>query len=236
MDGINKQLYDLYASKWSAISDALQEIANVDNPPEPTNPFLLYIDKEEEWKNADLRVMIFGQETCDWEDWPNKSIEHLCDVYDRGFNKNAWINSPFWRGITRFKSIFDAKYPNKKIKYIWNNIIKIGKIGKIPGCPPPNIYEVEHEYFHVIPEEVKILKPNIILFLTGPTPTYNNAIRDNFGEVAYSVISPYEKNELVKISISNIDFAFRTYHPNFFHWKKQNVDDYFNVIIKEITY
>jgi hypothetical protein len=232
MDSINKQLYDLYFPKWGAVSSALQEIANVDNPPEPTNPLLLYIDKEEEWINAEIRVMVFGQETRDWEDWPDKSIEHLCDVYNRFFNQNHGKNSHFWNGLNRFKSILNTKYPNKQIGYVWNNIIKVGKCNEA-GRPPQSIYEVEREYFHVIPDEVKILNPNIILFLTGHH--YDDVIRDNFGEITYSAIHPYEKNHLAKILIPEVDFTFRTYHPKYLYIHR-NIDNYFNAIANEISF
>jgi hypothetical protein len=232
MDSINKQLYDLYCSKWDAISSALQEIADCDNPPEPTNPLLLYIDKEEEWTNAEIRVMVFGQETRDWENWPNKSIEHLCDVYNRFFNQNRGKNSHFWHGFARFESILNTKYPNKKIGYIWNNIIKVGKASEA-GRSPQNIYNAEHEHFHVIPDEVKILNPNIILFLTGPN--YDDAIQKNFGEVTYSAVHPYEKDHLAKILIPGIDFAFRTYHPKFLYIN-EIIDNYFNAIANEISF
>jgi hypothetical protein len=234
MNSINKKLYELYASKWSGVSESLLEIVKSDNPPDPTNPLLLQIDKEEEWEQAGLRVMIFGQETRDWKELPDKPIEHLLDVYNRGFNTGNWnTRTPFWHGFARFKSLLDAKYPDKNIRYVWNNIIKIGKEGE-SGRPPQNIYEVEREYFHVIPDEIKILKPDILLFLTGPS--YDDVIHDNFGDVTYCAIQPYDERTLAKVLIPEINFAFRTHHPTHLRLTKQNINDYFNAIIDEITY
>jgi hypothetical protein len=229
MDSINKQLQELYLSKWSDISETLIEIADGDPAPEPTNPLLIHINREKEWVKADVRVMIFGQETQDWEQAPGKSIEHLCDVYHRFFNENHGKPSQFWNGFARFETILGAKYPDKKIRYVWNNIIKIGK-EDAPGRPPQNIYNAERQFFHVIPDEVKILNPNIILFLTGPN--YDDVIRDNFGEDIYSLVPPYSERQLAKVSIPAVDFAFRTYHPNWL-WRN-DIDSYFNEIIKNI--
>jgi hypothetical protein len=230
MSNINEQLYNLYASKWDDISETLLEIHDGDHAPEPTNPLLLYIDKEEEWENADLRVMVFGQETKDWEKRPDKSIAHLRNVYHHFFNECQGKNSPFWNGIVRFRAMLGAKYPNKRIHYVWNNIIKIGKETDA-GPPPANIYAAEREWFHVIPDEVKILRPNVLLFFSGPN--YDDAIRDNFGEVAYAAVPPYAEKQLAKITISDIDFAFRTYHPGYL--MRNNINDYLHTIVKEVT-
>jgi hypothetical protein len=173
--------------------------------------------------------MVFGQETKDWKDAPGKSVEYLCDVYHRFFNENHGKPSQFWNGFARFKAILGAKYPDKKIRYVWNDIIKIGKNG-VQGRPPQNIYNAERQFFHVIPDEVKILKPDIILFLTGPN--YNDAVRDNFDEISYSPVPPYSERQLVKASIPSIRFAFRTYHPRYL-WQ-HNIDAYFNAIVNEI--
>ena len=60
-------LQEIYNSKWNELSDGLNEILK-DNSKEnkPTNPLLLYIN-EDDYKNADIKIMIFGQETNDWE-------------------------------------------------------------------------------------------------------------------------------------------------------------------------
>jgi hypothetical protein len=231
MAKLNDELRKLYASNWETISEILQDIAYNDPDPQPTNPFLLYIDNEDKWLNADLRVMIFGQETNDWEEL-GKPIDHLLNVYDGFFNKGeCWsYGGHFFNGISRFEFMLAAKYPDKKIHYVWNNIIKIGKANE-PGRPPKNIYEVEYEFFHVIPEEVKILKPNILLFLTGHS--YANEIRNNFGEISYTAISPYTEKQLARLNIPSVDFAFRTYNPHYL-WM-HNINNYFDSIIKEIT-
>jgi hypothetical protein len=235
MNSINEQLEELYSSKWTAIRKALREIVRNDSPPSPTNPLLICIEKEKEWKKADLRVMIFGQETNHWEDLSDhqsiKSIRYRLKNYNRFYNNgDCWsYGGHFWNGFARFTNILNAKYPDKQIRYVWNNIVKIGKDHEA-GRPPKNIYDAEREFFHVIPDEVKILKPDIILFLTGPN--YDDVIRDNFGELAYSPVSPYSERQLAKVVIPSIRFAFRTYHPNYLF--RNDIDSYFRAIVKRI--
>jgi hypothetical protein len=231
MININKQLKELYASKWDAISVALSDIANGEEQTcRPANPLLLQVDKEEKWKTADFKVMIFGQETNAWGNYP-ETMDQLFGTYNRFFHEGGcWTHGgQFWNGINKFEDMFNGKYPEKQICYLWNNIIKIGK-ETTKGYPSSNIREAELTHFRVIPDEIRILQPNVLLFITGPY--YDNCIRDNFGELLYSPIEPYTNRQLAKLSIPNIDFAFRTYHPNYL-WR-HNIDDYFNAIINQI--
>ena len=44
------------------------------------------------------------------------------------------------------------------------------------------IYKIEKEHFSIAKEEVEILKPDVILFLTGPN--YDQYIKDKFYEIS----------------------------------------------------
>ena len=184
--------------------------------------------------------MVFGQETNGWwNDLPKANafadMEMLIDKYDKAFNDDSMFckNTPFWNGFDKFRQMLGEKYAGKKIRYVWNNIVKIGKADE-KGCPPDEIYNIEREYFSVIAEEVKIIRPNVILFLTGPK--YDNKIADNFGELQYSAISPFPEKELAKLSIPDVDFAFRMYHPNYLYRSNISIDSFFNSIIQNITF
>jgi hypothetical protein len=118
---------------------------------------LLYIEgreeKVEDYSEADIRVMVFGQETNGWwTDLPKANafadMEMLIDKYDEGFNTDDifLLKTPFWNGFDKFRQIFGEKYPGKKIRYAWNNIAKIGKAdGK--GCPPRLYLQYRAEIF-----------------------------------------------------------------------------------------
>lgn len=115
-------------------------------------------------------------------------------------------------------------------KVLWNNIVKVGKHGD-KGFPPDYIYEIERDHFNVITEELNILKPNIVLFFTGPN--YDSVIADNFGEIEYKAIEPFSQRELAKLKLFDIPFVFRTYHPNFL-WRN-DIDSYFDTILNNIN-
>jgi hypothetical protein len=100
------------------------------------------------------------------------------------------------------------------------------------GFPPDYIYEIERQYFHIIPEELKILDPNVVLFLTGPN--YDSIIKDNFGELKYEALPNSTERQLSRVALPNVRYAYRTYHPNYL-WRN-DIDDYFDTIIEDISF
>ncbi len=230
---MNDQLLNLYNSKWEGLCSAMQPIL-ADNTLEikPTCPLLLTIDNEEEFNDAEIRLMVFGQETNSWYDEFHNNLEAIIGTYDSFFNGGeCWrYGGQFWNGVSRFINLLQAKHSDKKIKIVWNNIVKIGKYND-KGFPPDYIYEVEREHFSVIKEELEIIKPNIVLFFTGPN--YDSVIHDNFGKLEKQALAPFSERQVSKIKLDSVDFAFRTYHPNYL-WRN-DIDSYFDRIINEIN-
>ncbi len=230
---MNQKLLNLYSSKWDILTAKLKPIIEDESlDVKPANPLLIYIDNEEEYKSADIRIMIYGQETNGWCEKENVTIQDLITLYDGFFNKgDCWSYSgQFWNGISRFMSSMQKKFPEKKIRLIWNNIVKIGK-KEDKGFPPDYIYEIEREFFPIIPQELEILNPSIVLFLTGPN--YDSIIKDNFGEVKYEALPNFTVRQLSRLTLNQIPFAYRTYHPNYL-WRN-DIDDYFDTIIDDIN-
>lgn len=227
---MNKELLELYSLKWNNLTKAISLIyQNESLLSKPTNPLLIKIENEEDYSSADIRLMIFGQETNGWYEMDD-SIEGILKGYDDFFNIDYCYSygGQFWNGISRFITMISKKYPDKKIRYVWNDIVKIGKSeGK--GLPPDYIYNVERELFSVIKDEIKIIKPNFLIFFTGPY--YDNKIVDNFGKVDFEAIQPFNVRQVAKTKIGNVP-AIRTYHPNYL-WRN-DINSYFDSIIDEI--
>jgi hypothetical protein len=231
---MNDQLLNLYNSKWDNLCSAMQPIlADKTLELKPTCPLLLTIGNEEEFNNAEIRLMVYGQETNSWYNEFHNNQQPIIDNYDSFFNDGeCWsYGGQFWNGVSRFISSLQTKYPDKKIKSVWNNIVKIGKYND-KGFPPDYIYEVEREHFSVIKDELEIIKPNIVLFFTGPN--YDSIVHDNFGKLEKQALAPYSERQISKIKLDGVDFAFRTYHPNYL-WRN-DIDSYFDTIINEIKF
>lgn len=114
---MNEKLESLYKKNWHKFSKNLNEILK-DNSKEkkPTNPLLLYLD-EEKYKNAEIKVMILGQETNDWEgdfqNNPNLSLKTYNDFYNS--NDCYRYGGQFWNGYKRFITLLNIKFPTKTV-------------------------------------------------------------------------------------------------------------------------
>lgn len=190
---------------------------------------LIYVN-EANYANADIKVVIFGQETNDWEGDFQNDINVSLDTYDYFFNSNDCYTygGQFWNGFNRFLSLLKLKFPDKKISSIWNNVIKIGNSGRDKNYPPEYIYSIENEKFSVIKDEIEILKPDIILFLSGPN--YDAELKNSLNDVEFlTVTENFTERNLAKVKYKNHKNMFRTYHP----WRN-GIDSYFNEIIDKI--
>jgi len=211
---MNEQLKDLYSSKWEKISEMLQSF-NEEDPEDyanmATHPLL--IKTNEEYEYADLKVMFFGQETNEWHGAFEEGIDidSVTNVYDEFYLQKGYekYGKPFWNFVRSLKNI----QSEKKIGYIWNNVLKIGKSDV--GTPQQGLINYTLDFFNVIPQEIEILKPKVLLFLSGHT--YDEHIKKSVGNFTVVPIEGFTTNELciLKFDDINVDLAIRTYHPGY---------------------
>ncbi len=226
---MNEQLKKLYSSKWEVLSEWLHYFNfDEDNNPEDTENMAthpLLIQTNEEYENADFKVMFFGKETNEWGKSEINNgifeedidIDSIVRIYYQFYLEKKYerYGKPFWNFIRRLKST----QSKKKIGYIWNNVLKIGKCES--GTPQPNLRKYTFDYFNIIPQEIEILKPNILLFLSGHS--YDEYIRKSIGSFTIVPIDGFTTNELCILKFDNIevDLAIRTYHPGYLQRLKE---------------
>lgn len=177
---MNLQLFNLYQNHWD---DYIAKIRN-NGKKEAAFPYLIHVPSS--YSNADIRIMICGQETYGWgNEYDGKdavTVKEIRDIYHGFVNIGNGYNSPFWN----FQKRIINHFPN--IGFIRNNIVKIGKRHS-PGCDD-YIDSLTDKYFRVFRTEVEILQPHLIIFLTG-NGKYDVKIRTNLGP--FSVKSLSEK-------------------------------------------
>lgn len=160
----NKQLYDLYEQHWDSL------VSSVDQLPEaakPAHPLLLQLPDEQNYKQADIKVMFVGQETNGWnQTFGSRSITELQESYCNFITSKASKNSIFWTFIKSCMRSLEKANPNDSISMSWNNIYKLGRVND-SGSPSETIREVEHSNFNVFEKELTILHPDIVVFLLG---------------------------------------------------------------------
>lgn len=213
----NQKLQKLYESKWPNLIDALtdQKTHNF------ANPFLIQFD-EKKLSEADLRVAVYGQETKGWgiggSSVLNRSVVDILKVYNNFFINEKYYagygRSSFWKAFRKINSEL-KKHTSKKIYLHWNNISKIGKDNKKTGIDPAT-RKIELEHFKVVSEEMSLLDPHIVIFLTGPNR--DKDILEHFPDAKFSEIeSGFSKRKAAQVTSENLPkHSYRIYHPSYF--------------------
>ncbi len=226
----NQNLFDLYNNKYPKLTKVLNEKnKSLGHKDRATNPLLLKID--DNYAKAELKVMIFGQETNTWLGEQNNAeflgeIEPVYNLYEDFFLSGECYSygGQFWNGISRFVKLSEQG-TDKKVGVVWNNVLKIGKCGK--GSPFASIQEIQFEHFNVIQEEINILKPDLLVFFSGPY--YDHNIEKAFGKFGRKPINGFSEKQLCELEVSNLVPSFRTYHPNYL-WRN-NINKYLEPIV-----
>ena len=267
---LNDKLVNLYGPKLPRLYSAVKPLFDDPNAIKPALPLLLELNDDESYENADLRIMIFGRETNNWNDtefreaFPfgsynfniNTSEDVVAEIMGRhiegeedyfglgdlyhGFffekdkNGKKYNQTVFSKRTDSLIDMIRARIPSKNIEYIWNNVSKIGCGGKDFGksCrkPTPEIRDIEREYFDVVAEEVKILKPDAIIFLTGFGA--DQEIKEIFGLSDSSFHSVKKGVFLDRIDISGIKYAARTIHPS--RKSNEELKKHFDALVEDI--
>lgn len=230
----NKELLNLYVRQYEHLAAPLKENNNkLKHPERATNPLLIQIDKK--YASADLKIMIFGQETNTWLGEQNNAeflgeIEPVYNLYEKFFLSNNCYSygGQFWNGIKRFTELTE-KQTNQNVGIVWNNLFKIGKCSK--GTPFKSIQDIQMDNFNVIQQEIELLKPDVLIFFSGPN--YDNQIKRTFGNLNKQPLAGFNERQLCKLeNLTNIP-AFRTYHPNYL-WRN-NINSYLEPLVEQIT-
>lgn len=270
---LNDKLVNLYGSKIPGLYSAVKTLFDDPDAIKPALPLLLELNDDESYENADLRVMIFGRETNNWNDpidfrkeFPygtynfnlhtsedivaeimGKHIEGEEDFYGLGdlyhryfFEKDDYgkrgNSTPFTRRSDQLIDLLRTKLPNLKIEYLWNNVSKIGRGGKdfgqCCGKPTSEIREIEQRYFNVVAEEVKILKPDIVIFMTGFSA--DSDIKEKFG-LSDDYFHPIKEGLFLdRIDFPGVKYAARTIHPSTPGQRKEYFNRHFEALVDDM--
>lgn len=207
-----------YEKTYADIVETAQQFVDMDNA-RPTNPLL--INPPQGYSKSKLKVMIFGQETNGWcggyEE--NKGVDYLLDTYKEFTNdcEGASYGGCFWNGVRSYIRSFRNLDDSASI--LWNNVVKVGKYsGK--GCPSPEILTWQDAWFTAVLEEVGILKPDVVIFLSGPN--YDHLIHRIFTDLTFKDIKGFSPRQFARLSSQYLPaLSFRTYHPNYSYRAKQ---------------
>lgn len=188
-------------------------------------PFLMS-EPSDAFKNGKIRLLLIGQETNGWHGDLKIEIDEILDLYTKfGFGKN--YNKPFFQYA---RSI--AKKITGTEEFMWTNIFKFGRAtGK--GTPNSKVNAIELEYFNIICEEIEYLKPDCIVFLTGPN--YDRYISERINDANFNSVSNYILRHFAKITSNYLPHhTYRIYHPGYGNRIKSNYDQHIDFIANAV--
>lgn len=143
------------------------------------------------------------------------------DEYKRFFwDKNfyeGYSKSSFWQAFRFFeKNIPNLLKENGIIQepiFIWNNISKLGLSNNRTGVSDTS-RRLERDFFDVASDEFEIVKPDLVIFLTGPNR--DSDIKYNFKTTHFNpALDNYPQRKMAIIRISDVS-ALRLYHPAYY--------------------
>lgn len=205
---INQKLLKLFESKWEAVNkvyDTLQE--------------------EEEWavlhlacvpynyEKTKYKILIVGQENngYGYETEPKKSMLFTLDFQSNRYYDNAPFFSFPYSFCASINDCDNEKY-SKKSYLAWVNLKEFSfeTSSKKPlNEKAQNI--IDNEY-NILEEEIKIINPDIVLFLTGPN--YDYYIKAQLNGVEFKTVENYGIRQFARVEHKSLPKnSFRIYHP-----------------------
>lgn len=233
---IDHKLQDAYKECWSRLTRAVSNLPHEDFA-QLSNPFLVKCLPA--YKKAKKKVLFVGQETNGWESFhvtlesfqdgnleSNRDdiIEYLQWMYeDLRFNRK-WDYTPFWKGMRRLYQAIDADGSDDG--FLHTELVRFDLNQK---RPPQNVEELLQKEYNILPMEIKALKPDVVIFLTGPD--YDDRLRETFinsyvlgDQLKYELFDGFKKNELIRLAHPALPYhTYRTYHPGYSLRKEKEV-------------
>lgn len=230
---INEQLEALYGKYFDNFIEELLKLEKESNE-ECSNPLLMYC-WEDEYKNANVKLLFIGEETNTWyEEEPkgkNKLKENINFYRKFGFgvDSNKKYNSPFWNFIRQINEHLNGK--SAQHSFLWTNINKIGRKTGV-GAPSEDFLKIEKEKFNVLKEEIKITKPDVVIFMTGTSKEYHLSGKLQVSRDPENLDKDLYIQKIECTGFENTLFL-RTYHPQKM-MRSGKISDYKNRIIEII--
>jgi hypothetical protein len=181
---------------------------------DPLSP--IFLKTNADYDNADIKLLVFGQETYGWYKWTNlaaaqEAYEEFC-LSGACFERYA-SRVPFWFAAKTILDDIKATLAPKAVSFLWNNLVKCSYEDVKKGYPEYYATNLEPIFSECIRNEISILKPDICIFFTGPD--YDGFLDKAFNTPARQSVPGFGERQFCSITIPNVHCAIRTYHPGY---------------------
>ena len=230
---INEELKRLYISYLPELKKLYQELDSLSIEDKSVNdyvgPFLLSC-WEDKYLSSKYRLLIFGQETNGWHNeylYSESDIEDSIKCY-KDFKLGENYGRIFWQYAHKINQMINGL---DDLNFMWNNVNKFGDDGR--GRPHSVVLDKEIEHFNVLSQELRILNPDICIFLSGPY--YDEDLRKKLPDLKAEQFKDYPTNEVARYASKSLPYnSFRTYHPGYGNRYKKWYNDVLSEIVNSI--
>lgn len=190
----------------------------------------LFIDSTVEYGkyvDSDFKVLYIGQETnCWYNENERKSDGLLVDLKNnrnyidsliaryKKFNLGHQYKTPIFSFMDILVGRLRDKHPSTG--FLWTNLLRHdGYNGKVSDEVEKRI---SYHKNYVLRKELEILKPNAIVFVSGPN--YDYILENSFDGLKKNKIDNKPEREMCFINHINLpEKTIRVYHPNYHKYK-----------------
>jgi hypothetical protein len=215
---MKNQLEQLYTSSKEKFTQVVKSFPDRDI----AGPLL--ISPNERYEKQKRKLLIVGQETNGWGYFSNDIAGgmELYEDFNLGIN---YYSSPFWNVTRKLERLIG----NDEYSCTWTNLSKFDVDAK---SPKGDCLEKISELDHLLTSEIQILKPDLIVFFTGPFFDYR--INGIFQGVQYNKIDGFTVRQFAKLehNLLNVE-TYRTYHPK--SLRIQGIEERFLNQMEKIT-
>ncbi|MGI8979064.1 MAG: hypothetical protein ACR2FY_07550 [Pirellulaceae bacterium] len=180
-------------------------------------PFLLAVD--DGYEASKPKVVVVGQENngwleCDYLAFLEASNIDQCLAVYRKFDIAEYGHGTFGRYFASLRQALHGQVTDSNRRSVmWTNLFKLNHKGQ-QTIYSPHLEAILAIQGNIVAQEIDILRPDVVIFLTGPR--YDGIIRHAFPDAEFRAVNGHPVNELSHISAGHLPaLSFRTYHPAF---------------------
>lgn len=187
------------------------------------------------YKEMDKKILIIGQELDGWRKIRDNPKDAMLDTLEISLKKLSKHPHPFNAFSRKFCEMLNRECKSKfPVSWASANIRRFSYKEK-PKIPlKDEVQNLIYKKFNFLKEEIKIINPDIVLFLTGPD--YDDYIKAQLDGVKFHKLenSDYEKRQFARVEHKALPKkSFRIYHPNRIRFIKGAYKKYLEELKKE---
>ena len=208
---VNQKLLKLFESKWGIV----EKVCNAVNDEELWTVLHLACVPPN-YEKMKYKILIVGQENDGWV-FNNDARGSMLDTLDFLNSKDYNDRRPFFDFSYKFcKSINNLGdiQDSKKTYFTWVNLKEFSFDEDPTASLNKEAQNIIDNEFNILEEEIKIINPDIVLFLTGPRYDYNMEIEKQLKGVEFKTVENYDIRQFARVEHKSLPKnSFRIYHP-----------------------